>query len=287
MVRVLFPGRESRLPARILDGMGMTYEQFKRAAGDLTGIDLSAYKNQQMDRRIHSLMNSWGMADYDMYLATLRTDKARFGEFQKKLTINVSEFFRNPERYDELARIILPEIYRADRGLRSWSAGCANGAEPYTLAILAREAGFDGVYIRATDIDRESLRRAQTGRYTPNEVRNVPPPLLIKYFSYDGTTYNLSAEIKGMVEFRQHNLLYDHFGRGFDLILCRNVVIYLTEAAKETLYRRFCQSLRTGGYLMVGGTEPLLNFKDFGLENPLTAFYRKSAAEAGSRAAMI
>ena len=120
--------------------MGLSYEEFKKVAGYLTGLDLSAYKSQQMDRRIHSLMRLWGMESYDEYLHVLRTDAARFEEFKKKLTINVSEFFRNPERFAELAESILPELFRTGRCLRIWSAGCANGAEPYTVAIILRES---------------------------------------------------------------------------------------------------------------------------------------------------
>lgn len=256
--------------------MGLSYEEFKKIAGVLTGLDLSAYKSQQMDRRINSLMKLWGIESYDEYLRVLQTDEARFEEFKKKLTINVSEFYRNPERFTELAEVVLPELFRTGRRLRIWSAGCANGAEPYTVAIILRESGYrPGAYILGTDVDRASLRRAQAGLYTPNEVRYVPPDLLAKYFRPVGSGYELAEEIRKAVEFRQADLLADEPGEDWDLILCRNVVIYFTEAAKEGLYRRLCRALRPGGYLMVGGTEPLLNFKDYGLENPLSTFYRK------------
>ncbi|MGQ9780255.1 MAG: CheR family methyltransferase [Bacillota bacterium] len=256
--------------------MGLSYEEFKKIAGVLTGLDLSAYKSQQMDRRIHSLMKFWGIESYDEYLRVLRTDAGRFEEFKKKLTINVSEFYRNPERFAELAGVVLPELFRTGRRLRVWSAGCANGAEPYTVAIIIRESGYrPGAYILGTDVDRASLRRAEAGLYTPNEVRYVPPDLLAKYFRPAGPGYELAEEIKKAVEFRQADLLADEPGEDWDLILCRNVVIYFTEAAKEDVYGRLCRALRPGGYLMVGGTEPLLNYKDYGLENPLSTFYRK------------
>lgn len=257
--------------------MGLTYEEFKRIAAQMTGVDLSSYKSQQMDRRLHSLMNLWGVSNYDAYLYMLRTDEARFNEFKKKITINVSEFFRNPDRFAELAQFILPQLFKCGRRLRIWSAGCSNGAEPYTLAILIAEAGYSpGARIVGTDIDRESLRRAFAGIYSPNEVKCVPPELLKKYFrQLDTGAYELAAGIRNAVEFRQHNLLLDPAEHDCDLILCRNVVIYFTESAKETLYPKLCRALRPGGFLMVGGTEPLLNYKEYGLENPLTAFYRK------------
>jgi len=264
--------------------MGLRYEEFKSIAAELAGVDLSAYKSQQMDRRLHSLMSLWGVADYDEYLAVLRNDQARFDEFVKKITINVSEFYRNHERFGELATAVLPELCRSGRHLRIWSAGCANGAEPYTMAILIEESGYQhGARILGTDIDRESLRRAHAGIYSQNEVRSVPPAILAKYFGATGYSYRLAEKIKAMVEFRRQNLLHDHGEHDYDLILCRNVVIYFTEAAKETLYGKLSQSLRSGGYLMVGATEPLLNFRDYELENPLTAFYRKTA-KAGVKA---
>ncbi|NLG83183.1 MAG: protein-glutamate O-methyltransferase CheR [Firmicutes bacterium] len=256
--------------------MGLSYEEFKRIVGFLTGLDLSAYKSHQMDRRIHSLMKLWGLTGYDEYLRVLRTDAARFEEFKKKLTINVSEFYRNPERFAELAEVVLPELFRTGRRLRIWSAGCANGAEPYTVAIIIRESGYrPGAYILGTDVDRVSLRRAQSGIYAPNEVRYIPAAIFAKYFHASGSGFELAEEIRRMVEFRQADLLVDDPGSDWDLILCRNVVIYFTEAAKEGLYRRLCRALRPGGYLMVGGTEPLLNYKDYGLENPLSNFYQK------------
>ena len=134
--------RKETVEGRKIHLMGLSYQEFKQIAAELAGVDLSAYKSQQMDRRIHSLMSLWGVADYDEYLAVLRTNEARFKEFQKKLTINVSEFYRNPERFAELVKVVLPELYRSGRRLRLWSAGCSNGAEPYTLAILIRESGY-------------------------------------------------------------------------------------------------------------------------------------------------
>lgn len=256
--------------------MGLSYEEFKRQAAELAGVDLGAYKSQQMDRRLHSLMHSWGLSGYDEYLSTLQTDPARMSEFQKRLTINVSEFFRNPDRFVELERVILPELCKTGRRLRIWSAGCANGAEPYTLAIIMRESGYEpGAQIIGSDIDRESLRRAQAAVFNPNEVRFVPPALLGKYFTEHGGGFALQPEIRRMVEFKRHNLLHDGWERGFDLILCRNVVIYLTESAKDALYRKIHQALRPGGYLMVGGTEPMLNYRSYGLDNPISAFYRR------------
>lgn len=129
--------------------------------------------------------------------------------------------------------------------------------------------------ILATDLDMEILGKAKKGYYTMNELKNMPTPRLSKYFKQVDGTFQLSEDIKSRVEFGRHNLLLDKFDSGFDLILCRNVVIYFTEEAKDALYRRFFASLKSGGVLFVGGTEAILNFRDIGFQSYMPFFYRK------------
>jgi chemotaxis protein methyltransferase CheR len=256
----------------------LEYAVFKKSAGELTGIDLSSYKSQQMDRRINSLKMSWNIETYEEYLNILKTNPQKFQEFVKKLTINVSEFFRNPERFHELWQQILPEMltYSAAK-LRIWSAGCSDGAEPYSVAIIAKELRVESkVQILATDVDKEILNKAKQACYGANEVKSLPPELLGKYFTCEDNLYCLKTQIKEMVEFRSHNLLLDPFETNLDLIICRNVVIYFTEEVKNTLYQKFYRSLKEGGYLLVGGTEPLLNYRQMGFESKISLFYRKA-----------
>lgn len=254
----------------------MDYPTFKKLAGELTGIDLKDYKSTQMDRRINSLKQSWNLETYDDFLNLLKTDSQRYKEFVKKLTINVSEFFRNPERFMELWQQILPELLARRPVVRVWSAGCSNGAEPYSVAIISNELhAADRVQILATDVDREILEKARQAVYIPNEVRSLPPELLAKYFTRRDDLYYLNEEIKQGIRLEFHNLLLDPFETNLDLIICRNVVIYFTETAKNTLYRKFWDALRPGGYLLVGGTEPLLQYRQMGFVNPLTSFYKK------------
>lgn len=253
----------------------LDYPTFKNAAGELTGIDLSSYKSQQMDRRINSLMQVWNLKTYDDFLEVLKTDPQKYKEFVKKLTINVSEFFRNAERFQELWRNILPELLKKPQ-LRIWSAGCSDGAEPYSIAIILRELKVENrVKIIATDVDKAILEKAEEAVYGLNEVKSLPPELLNKYFETQDNLYFLKDLIKNMVEFRPHNLFVDAYESNLDLIICRNVVIYFTEDAKSILYQKFLKALSPGGYLMVGGTEPLLSYRQLGFENPLTSFYRK------------
>jgi chemotaxis protein methyltransferase CheR len=256
-------------------GKVLDYPNFKKAAGELTGINLSSYKSQQMDRRINSLMQVWNLKTYDDFLESLKTDPQKYKEFVKKLTINVSEFFRNSERFLELWENILPKLLTRQK-LRIWSAGCSDGSEPYSLAIILRELKAENrVRIIASDVDRFILDKAQAAVYSLNELKSLPPDLLPKYFEPRDNLYFLKDSIKNMVEFRAQNLFDDGYESNLDLIICRNVVIYFTEEAKAVLYQKFLKALNPGGYLMVGGTEPILNFRQIGFENPLTSFYRK------------
>lgn len=259
----------------------LDYEGFKKKASELVGIDLELYKSQQMDRRIISLMTFWGLSSYDDYYEALVSSSDRLAQFVNKLTINVSEFFRNPERFEALQDKILPGLLSARPFLRIWSAGCSNGSEPYSVALLLRKL-TPGVehYILGTDIDREILRRAAEGVYSPNEIRNVPAEDLENYFTCDGKNYCLNREIRESVHFHPQDLLNDTFETGFDMIICRNVVIYFTEQAKDDLYRRLRESLRDNGVLFVGGTEPLLNCRQIGFEADATGFYRKTEIAA-------
>jgi len=255
----------------------LQYSEFKRRVGSLIGIDLFHYKSQQMDRRINSFMSLWGVTTYDEYFDLLQKDPQILKEFIKKLTINVSEFFRNAERFVELQQQILPELLQRQSLVRIWSAGCSDGSEPYSIGIIVKELGVENrVQIIASDIDREILRKAKEGVYTANEVKSLPSALLEKYFTVeDNNRYRLTETVKRLVQFRFHNLLADPFESNLDLIVCRNVVIYFTEEAKNKLYNRFLQSLRPGGYILVGGTEPILQYRQFGLEHVMTSFYRK------------
>ena len=167
--------------------------------------------------------------------------------------------------------------------LRVWSAGCSHGHEPYSLAItLAEVTGFyRRHYILGTDIDRSALERAQTGGpYTDEEATKVPPPLLDRYFARHpsgnhGDGHYIIESLRRRMSFRYQNLLADPFERGFDLIVCRNVVIYFTAEVKDRLYKRFYEALRPGGVLFVGGTEIISKASDLGFETAGISFYRR------------
>jgi len=259
-----------------MDDLG--YYAFQQKALQLVGVDLTCYKAEQMQRRLGTLMARSNVHTFADYSRLLERDQSKQKEFRDFFTINVSEFFRDQPRFVELHQKILPALLQANRRLKIWSAGCSNGAEPYSVAmILDQLTPHQSHTLLATDIDERILARAERGEdYGAADVKNVPPQLLSRYFIKTGENrYAVKNEIKRMVSFRQHDLLTQEFDDHFDLILCRNVVIYFTNEAKDRLYRKFANALKTGGILFVGGTEIIMNAREIGLESTLCSFYRR------------
>ncbi|MDD4599562.1 Chemotaxis protein methyltransferase [bioreactor metagenome] len=252
------------------------WETFKQKFNSKSNINLNDYKPTQMQRRIGNFMNRQGAGGYLEFFNMLNTNPKLYKEFVDYLTINVTEFFRTPEKFAELETKVLPDLLAKNARLNIWSAGCSIGAEPYSLAMILKDMTPGTKHrILATDLDVEMLEKARKAVYTTTEYKNISNARQSKYFKLEGTNYSVSNDIKGLVEFKKHNLLLDAFETGFDLILCRNVVIYFTEEAKDALYRRFLAALKPGGVLFVGGTEAILNFRDIGFEHYLPFFYRK------------
>jgi chemotaxis protein methyltransferase CheR len=252
------------------------WETFVKKIKQKSGVDLTSYKRPQMERRINSFMRSTGVTDYEPFFKMLNENSDLYRRFVEHLTINVSEFFRNFNHWEILRQQILPELIRGRSSLKIWSAGCSTGEEPYSLAIMMREH-FSGKFDRiwATDLDQEVLTRAQAGRYHVKALQSMSNDLVKKYFMADQDTYTIKDEIKSLVKFQKQDLLTDNFPPDFDLILCRNVVIYFTEETKERLYRKFARALRTGGILFIGSTEQIFRAREIGLTPVSTFFYQK------------
>lgn len=264
----------------MFDEVGYAY--FLRAVRKLTGVDLTCYRQGQLRRRLEALVQRVGVDGFMEYGRLLEREPARLQELRDYFTINVSEFFRDAPRFAHLEREVLPGLLAARPSLRVWSAGCSIGAEPYTVAMLLRELTPRGAHrILATDVDRTVLDRARRGDgYAATELRQVTPERLARHFTpaADGKSFAIRPEVKALVQFREHDLLGPPPGDGFDLILCRNVVIYFTDDAKAVLYQRFVDALRPGGVLFVGGTEIVRDADRLGLAVAGASFYRKGAA---------
>ncbi len=243
------------------------------------GVPLGAYKEPQMKRRLETVMNRRKLNGWAAFAAALNTDTALLDLVRDTLTINVSEFFRQAERFQELQERILPELIKERGQLKIWSAGCSIGCEPYTLAMILNEIDPRGGHsILATDVDLPILARAKSGTgYIPNEVRSVPPAYLSKYFDADGSGFRVKDDLRRRVNFRRHDLLSDPYPQNVDMILCRNVVIYFNEQAKAHIYKGFTEALRPGGYLFVGGSEMIVRSLELGLRSASTSLYRRAA----------
>lgn len=257
--------------------MAYDYEYFKKAVYELTHIDLNAYKEKQMKRRIDTLIAKNGVKEYDKYVTVLKTDKVRFEEFVNYLTINVSEFYRNRDQWELLDKEIIPElIAKFGRNLKIWSAACSTGDEPYSLVMaISKHLPLSQIKILATDIDKQVIAKAKVGLYNEKSIAGVPEDLKKRYFTQIGPSFQISNEIKSRVEFKEHNLLKDAYPSDCNLIVCRNVLIYFTEEAKEEIYRKFERALKPGGLLFIGSTEQIIEYREIGYERKNSFFYLK------------
>jgi chemotaxis protein methyltransferase CheR len=252
------------------------YEWFKTQVYEISGINLSYYKEKQMKRRIDALISKHNIENYEAFIGVIRTNKAMYNEFINYLTINVSEFYRNPEQWETLKNEIIPMLLKNSRSLRIWSAACSTGDEPYTLVmILSKFLPLSDIRIIATDIDREVLEKAKKGVYSAKSLENLPKEYLEQYFDKVNDMYAIKTEVKRCIEFRHHNLLADEFPKDMDLIVCRNVLIYFTEEAKSEIYTRFNKSLKSYGVLFVGSTEQIILSNKYNFKASKTFFYTK------------
>ncbi|MCX8132141.1 MAG: protein-glutamate O-methyltransferase CheR [Clostridia bacterium] len=254
----------------------MDYEKFKEQIFTMTGINLSCYKEKQMKRRIDSLISKNGYDNYDGYIIALKSNKILYNEFINYLTINVSEFYRNPEQWEVLEKEIIPMLLQKSKTLKIWSSACSTGDEPYTLVmVLNKFLPLKDIRILATDIDRGAIEKAVNGIYNPKSVENLPKEFLDKYFIKSGETFVVKDEIKKCVDFKQINLLKDEYPKECDLVVCRNVLIYFTEEAKVDIYKKFNKALKVNGILFVGSTEQIILSNRYSFKPVRTFFYLK------------
>lgn len=262
------------------------YEQFKNGFCKLSNIDLNLYKEKQMKRRITSLIEKKGFLQFCAFLEAMSTDKGLYNTFINYLTINVSEFYRNPQQWEMFEKRMLPEIKKSRQSLENlkiWSSACSTGDEPYTVAmILNRYVSLDKIRIIASDIDAGAIEKAKQGLYNSRSIKELPEDLINKHFlQLSEDTWKISDSIKRCVEFRQMNLLSDKYPKDMDIILCRNVLIYFTEEAKDQVFAEFNKALGTNGILFIGSTEQIIGYQKYGYRSLETFFYQKTG-EAGA-----
>ncbi|MDI3516245.1 MAG: chemotaxis protein methyltransferase CheR [Thermotogota bacterium] len=239
-------------------------------------IDLTGYKQHRVHRRVNMLLRRHNVESYREYLKMILGDQKFRDEFLDKMTINVTEFFRNPEKWRELQDYI-KDMVRDFRGFRAWSAGCSTGEEPYTIAMILEELRAPSrASVLATDLDPWVLEKAKRGIYEERSMVNLDEAMRNRYFiKHDDGTYEIKPFVKSRVTFKRHDLILEPYENGFSLIVCRNVVIYFDQPTKDKIYRKFVEALNTGGYLFVGSTERIFNYRELGLEMVSPFIYRK------------
>lgn len=260
--------------------MTISFDEFVDEAMKILDVNLRGYKIKRVQRRTDSLMRRYNVENYAQCLDLLKKDQQFREAYLDHFTINTSEFFRNPQSFKYLEENIIPELFAGNKKVNIWSAPCSNGSEPYTLAIILTELGYDKSRYRilASDIDTGVLEEAQQGIYNENAIGSVPPALLKKYFEeIEGLSikYKLSREIMDKVNFEYKDLIKEPYEKGWDLILSRNFFIYLTTEIKEMLTHKFVQVLKPGGYLFLGNTEFIFTPEKFGLQKVYSSFYQK------------
>lgn len=238
------------------------------------GLDFRLYRKETIERRLARRIFSAGLTGYADYLLYLRENPEEYDQLIKTLTIKVSHFFRDPLVFEMLADLVIPKlikekIKKEEKYMSVWSAGCAHGQESYSLAMLfvellqQRYPEFK-TRIFASDIDREALTKARRGEYEEADLSEIKKGYLNKYFINTGNIYKIKKVIKDLVTYGYDNLVKDE-PRGFvdgaagsfDLILCRNVIIYLNRQAQEKVLHYFWRRLYSPGYLVLGKSESL------------------------------
>ncbi len=224
------------------------------------------YKQAHLKRRLAVRLRANHSKSYKEYATTLLYDEEEPLKLKEALTVNVTELFRNPETFETFSVTVLPELIKEkgeDRTIRVWSAGCANGEEPYSIAImllefLRNQAKRYNISIIGTDIDDDSLKLAQFGTYKSKQLEKISRERLDRFFIKMGDCYQVIDDVRNIVLFRHHDMISDPLLYGFDIIFCRNVTIYFDQKLQEKLYMKFYDALNEGGYFLMGKTETLI-----------------------------
>ena len=248
-------------------------------------LDLESYRKNFLIRRLSLRLQATKSESAQEYLKLLREDPREINQFLDHLSINVTEFFRDPDVFEAFRKTALRDILARKQGacrrvLRIWSAGCASGQEAYSLAIVAAlELGEKSdlrVKIWGTDIDEAALEEAGKGEYEAQSLQKIDKRLLAKYFiPIDNNSYRISDKIRQMVEFKKCNLADEPPFKLLDAIFCRNVMIYLSRPQKDDLFSRFHFLLNPGGYLVLSKVETLWEKNRFQTILPKEKIYQK------------
>jgi len=243
-----------------------------RFIAERRGVELSSYRRNFIDRHLRSRLVDTHAGNYLDYINHMKENPGELDLFLDALSINVTHFFRDKDVWDSFKQNIIPELFQnretggEKKLIRIWSAACASGQEPYTIAMLMNEAaqGHAGSMVRiyATDVDNDALNKARAGRFAAEGVKDIPLPFLGKYFEREDGAYVARDELKALIRFDRHNLISDPPLKFLDVIFCRNVMIYFNRQQQDALMAKFAQGLNTKGILVIAKVESIWE-KDF------------------------
>ncbi|MDP2275135.1 MAG: protein-glutamate O-methyltransferase CheR [Archangium sp.] len=242
-----------------------------------TGVDFSRYREATVERRVANRMISVGARSFGSYLVKLEADQDEARHLLSRISIKVSRFYRHAPTFEAVRQRVLPLLAARRKPLRIWSAGCGCGEEPYTLALLLEEANVPGTVL-ATDIDPQALEAAQRGLYSADALAELPAALaeraLLELDDGKRPMFAVRDEVRARVRFMRHDLLFASApGDGmFDLVSCRNVLIYLQRDVREEVFGALRRAVRPGGFLCLGEAE----WPSTPLDRQLTALSRQS-----------
>jgi chemotaxis protein methyltransferase CheR len=267
------------------------YEYLRKLLKDHSGLDLSADKQYLIDSRLSPLARKSGLSDIGALVAKMKSGSGAFiAEVVEAMTTNETFFFRDKVPFDHFRDSIVPEILHARaarRSIKIWCAAGSTGQEPYSLAMCLKEMGAAlagwRVEILATDLSQDVLEKSRSGIYSQFEVqRGLPIQMLVKYFKQTGELWQVNADIRAMVQHRQLNLLHDFSQLGsFDVIFCRNVLIYFDQETKIDIFGRLARVMEPDGFLVLGAAETVVGLSDVFRALPeRRGLYRPSGVQA-------
>jgi len=259
------------------------YELYRDMIYAESGITFTPTNRSILESRLKERLREKGVENVKVYYDQVKSDREELKGFLDSITTNLTRFFRNQAQFDALEKHVIPELINNIRKIpgtiRIWSAGCSTGEEPYTLAMLLNEVlpkswSYD---ILASDISLKCLMTAKEGFYAENKIVGIPDEYLAKYFDKVDGGYKIHADIQSKIKFDYHNLKNESGQRNFDIVFCRNVIIYFDEAAQAAVISRFWDAMASKSFLFIGHSESLfgMNTKFEFLKTEWATLYRK------------
>jgi chemotaxis protein methyltransferase CheR len=239
-----------------------SYNRLKKTLQETAGLNCNGYREEYLRRRFEIRLRASGAGTYGKYLLYLKKNPDELKKLLNDLTVNYTMFFRDTDVYEYLEKVLLPKLCRSQNPIRIWSAGCASGEEPYSLAIMLHKIlgkAIDKrlVTIFASDIDKEALAQASKGEYQPKQLCKLDAASLDRFFIKNEATYTVKGFVKANIRFEQFDLMTEPLHKNLDLVLCRNVMIYFSRESQQQIHMKFYNALKEGGYFVSGKSEIL------------------------------